>query len=212
MAHGTPYSPFYKASYFRFKWGGDGAEAKADIAHRYPYLNGNYGFKIQAEDLYFEPGLCYGKRTSNFSVQVMPSKHLFSFEGTAISTQGASVDAWVLLGLLNSKPVSYWLSLVCAQHKAYNYLQALPMPNKFDPALGLYALEGWSLMRSLNSVEETSNAFFLPELLQNRLFGFDRLRTENRLSGIKEAIDVIAFDLYGLSAEDQEIINRGNDL
>lgn len=86
------------------------------------------------------------------------------------------------------------------------------MPNKFDPALGLYALEGWSLMRSLNSVEETSNAFLLPELLQNRLFGFDRLRTENRLSGIKEAIDVIAFDLYGLSAEDQEIINRGNDL
>ena len=212
MAHGTPYSPFYKASYFRFKWGGDGAEAKADIAHRYPYLNGNYGFKIQAEDLYFEPGLCYGKRTSNFSVQVMPSKHLFSFEGTAISTQGASVDAWVLLGLLNSKPVSYWLSLVCAQHKAYNYLQALPVPNKFDSALGGYALEGWSLMRSLNSVEETSNAFLLPELLQNRLLGFDRLRTENRLSEIKEAIDVIAFDLYGLSPEDQEIINRGNDL
>jgi len=86
------------------------------------------------------------------------------------------------------------------------------VPNKFDPALGLYALEGWSLMRSLNSVEETSNAFLLPEFLQNRLFGFDRLRTENRLSGIKEAIDVIAFDLYGLSAEDQEIINRGNDL
>ncbi|MHB1705293.1 MAG: BREX-1 system adenine-specific DNA-methyltransferase PglX [Acidithiobacillus sp.] len=212
MAHGTPYSPFYKASYFRFKWGGDGAEAKADIAHRYPYLNGNYGFKIQAEDLYFKPGLCYGKRTSNFSVQVMPSRHLFSFEGTAISTQSASVDAWVLLGLLNSKPVSYWLSLVCAQHKAYNYLQALPVPNKFDPALGLYALEGWSLMRLLNSVEETSNAFLLPEFLQNRLFGFDRLRSDNRLSGIKEAIDVIAFDLYGLSAEDQEIINRGNDL
>ena len=212
MAHGTPYSPFYKASYFRFKWGGNGAEAKADIAHRYPYLNGNYGFKIQAEDLYFKPGLCYGKRTSNFSVQVMPSKHLFSFEGTAISTQSASVDAWVLLGLLNSKPVSYWLSLVCAQHKAYNYLQALPVPNKFDPALGLYALEGWSLMRSLNSVEETSNAFLLPEFLQNRLFGFDRISTENRLSGIKEAIDVIAFDLYGLSAEDQEIIKRGNDL
>ena len=212
MAHRTPYSPFYKASYFRFKWGGDGAEAKADIAHRYPYLNGNYGFKIQAEDLYFEPGLCYGKRTSNFSVQVMPSKHLFSFEGTAISTQSASIDAWVLLGLLNSKPVSYWLSLVCAQHKAYNYLQALPVPDTFDPALGLHSLEGWSLMRSINSVEETSNAFLLPEFLQNRLFGFDRLSTENRLSEIKEAIDTIAFGLYGLSAEDQEIINRGNDL
>lgn len=212
MAHGTPYSPFYKASYFRFKWGGDGAEAKADIAHRYPYLNGNHGFKIQAEDLYFEPGLCYGKRTSNFSVQIMPSKHLFSFEGTAISTQSASIDAWVLLGLLNSKPVSYWLSLVCAQHKAYNYLQALPVPDTFDPALGLYASEGWSLMRSLNSVEETSNAFLLPEFFQNRLFGFDRLSTENRLSEIKEAIDAVAFNLYGLSAEDQEIINRGNDL
>ena len=212
MAHGTPYSPFYKASYFRFKWGGDGAEAKADIAHRYPYLNGNYGFKIQAEDLYFEPGLCYGKRTSNFSAQVMPSKHLFSFEGTAISTQGASVDAWVLLGLLNSKPVSYWLSLVCAQHKAYNYLQALPVPPRFDPDLGLHASEGWKLMRSLDSVQETSNAFLLPEFLQSRSFGFDRLGIETRLATIKESIDAIAFDLYGLSDDDQEIINRGNDL
>jgi hypothetical protein len=212
MAHGTPYSPFYKSSYFRFKWGGDGREAKADIAHRYPYLKGNYGFKIQAEDLYFEPGLCYGKRTTNFSVQVMPSGHLFSFEGTAISTKSASVDTWVLLALLNSKPVSYWLSLVCAQHKAYNYLQALPMPDRFDPALGGHAVEGWRLMRLLDSVEEASNAFLLPELLQTRLLGFDRLGTETRLSAIKEAIDEIAFDLYDLSAEDRQAIYRGNDL
>lgn len=212
MAHGTPYSPFYKASNFRFKWGIDGAEAKADIAHRYPYLNGNYGFKIQAEELYFLPGICYGKRTTIFSAQVMPSKHLFSFEGTAIATQGANVDAWVLLGLLNSKPVSYWLSLVCAQHKAYNYLQALPVPKSFDPALGRYAFEGWKLMRSLDSVNETSNAFLLPEFLQIRLNGFDRIGAEARLQEIKESIDTIAFELYGLSADDQEIVNRGNEL
>ncbi len=86
------------------------------------------------------------------------------------------------------------------------------MPDKFDPALGGYALEGWSLMRSLDSVEEVSNAFILPEFLQSRLLGFDRLSLETRLSAIKEEIDVIAFDLYGLSAEDQELINRGNDL
>ena len=212
MAHGTPYSPFYKSSFFRFKWGGSGSEAKADVANRYPYLNGNYGFKIQAEELYFVSGLCYGKRTSNFSAQVMPEKHLFSFEGTAISTQGSTINIWELLGLLNSKPVSYWLSLVCAQHKAYNYLQALPVPKKFDQSLGQYAIEGWKLMRLLDSVQEVGNAFLLPEILQARLFAFNRHNIEQRLSTIQHSLDEIAFDLYELSDEDRAVIFRGNNL
>lgn len=212
MAHGTPYSPFYKSSFFRFKWGKDGSEAKADISHRYPYLNGNYGFKIQAEDLYFIPGLCYGKRTTNFSVQVMPANQLFSFEGTAISTADSTVDPWQLLGLLNSKPVSYWLSLVCAQHKAYNYLQALPVPEHFDKRLAELSREGWGLKHLLASVDETGNAFLLPEILRVRCGDFDRTLAEQRLISIQSSLDEIAFNLYGLNQDDRDAIYRGNDL
>lgn len=67
-------------------------------------------------------------------------------------------------------------------------------------------------MRSLDSVQECSNAFLLPELLQDRLLCFDRNDIEGRLAGIRESIDQIAFDLYGLGEEDRQIIYRGNNL
>lgn len=205
MAHGTPYSPFYKPSYFRFNWGLSGAEAKADICYRYPYLNGNYGFKIQAEEHYFLPGLCYGKRTSNFSVQVMPSEHVFSFEGTAIATANSRVEPWTLLGLLNSRPVAYWLSKVCAQHKAYNYLQALPVPNEFDSRLGELARSGWRLAREIDQANETSNAFVLPDMLLSRIRNHDPQALKGQISEILKDIDSISFDLYGFSELERDL-------
>ncbi|MBM6395285.1 hypothetical protein JQC79_05880 [Ochrobactrum anthropi] len=205
MAHGTPYSPFYKPSYFRFNWGEGGAEAKADICHRYPYLNGNYGFKIQAEEHYFLPGLAYGKRTTNFSVQVMPAEHVFSFEGTAIATKGSRIEPWTLLGLLNSRPVAYWLSKVCAQHKAYNYLQALPVPNEFDGRLGELSRLGWRLSHAIDQGNESSNAFLLPEILISKLREQNADTLRERISGILEEIDDIAFKLFGFSDAEREL-------
>lgn len=212
MAHGTPYSPFYKPSFFRFKWGNNGAEAKADVCHRYPYLNGNYGFKIQAEEHYFLPGLSYGKRTTNFSVQVLPADHVFSFEGTAIATTNSSIDPWSLLGLLNSRPVSFWLSRVCAQHKAYNYLQNLPVPPSIDAKLGELAKSGWRASRQLDTVNEVSNAFVLPAALRTRLAEYDYAEFTSDLSGIQTQIDDIAFDLYGFSDADRAAALGAHDL
>lgn len=212
MAHGTPYAPFYKPSFFRFKWVDDGSEAKADVCHRYPYLKGKYGFKIQAEEHYFSPGLCYGKRTTNFSVQVMPEGHVFSFEGTAIATTDADVDAWTLLGLLNSRPVAYWLSKICAQHKAYNYLQALPVPDEFDCRLGKLARCGWSISRALDQTNECSNAFLLPRFLLSRVRDQSDDALTARISEIISEIDDICFDLFGFSEAERELALDASDL
>ena len=213
MAHGTPYSPFYKPSYFRFKWGESGAESKADICNRYPYLNGNYGFKIQAEEHYFLPGLAYGKRTNNFSVQIMPADHVFSFEGTAIATANSRVEPWTLLGFLNSKPVAYWLSKVCAQHKAYNYLQALPVPDEFDIRLGELSRLGWSLSRTLDESNESSNAFLLPEALLSKTRDRNPEALHNQISHILEEIDNISFDMLDFSrGERDQVFDTSNSL
>ncbi|GJL66483.1 MAG: hypothetical protein NPIRA05_14540 [Nitrospirales bacterium] len=210
MAHGTPYAPFYKSSYFVFKWGESGAEAKADVLHKYPYLNGNYGMKIQSEDIFFKGGLCYGKRTTNFSTQVMPEKHIFSQEGTAIYTADSKVDNWELLGLLNSRVVSYWLSKVCAQHKVYNYVKSLPVPSKLNKKLGALSREGWQISRKLDGVNEVGNAFLLPEVIQVRLGDFDRSLLERRLSDIKNEVDLISFGLYELNDEERKVVRNSD--
>lgn len=211
MAHGTSYSPFYKSSYFVFKWYTRGMEAKADVLRRYPYLKGNYGLKIQSEEVFFQPGLCYGKRTTNFSVQVMPRGHLFSQEGTAIHLDRRQIDVWVLLAILNSKVVSYWLSQVCAQHKVYNYVQALPMPVRFDDRLGRLSREAWSVARELDWTNEQGNAFLLPEVLLRRGGHIDQDRLKKRLGAIQAEIDAIVFDLYELGPTDREAICGGGE-
>ena len=214
MAHGSKYSPFYKSTDHVFLWADDGREAKADVNHRYPYLKGNYGFKIQSEDHYFKAGFCYGKRTNRFSVQVMPEGHVFSFEGTAIFWKDEQ-DAWPLLGLLNSAPVAAWLNEVCAQHKAYNYVNGVPCPALVDERLGPLARRGWKLMFERDSAVETTRAFYLPAVLQTTSPTLtaraavvqDRLNeTECELAGLQHQIDEIALDLYGLEAEDRRTI------
>jgi hypothetical protein len=202
FVHGTRHSPFYKPSYFRMKWTRGGDEAKADVLHKYPYLNGNAGFVIQGEDFYGKPGLCYGKRTDTFSAQVLPSGHQFTFEGNAIEQTDPSADPWIMLALLNSSPVAFWLSSVCAQHKYPNYVESVPIPPRRVASLGVLARRGWSLKRALDTVNETSSAFLLPEAIRARQGYFNRSEIQDELSAICVEIDEIAFEIYRISTDD----------
>jgi len=221
MAHGTPPVKFYKPTTHVFLWTDDGSEAKADVLRRYPYLKGNYGFKIQAEEFYRKPGLCYGKRTEYFTVQVLPSNHVFSFEGTAIFTDETYLDNWSLLALLNSEPVRLWLSIVCAEHKAYNYVEAIPIPLNIGPVmptLSKAAQKGWRIQRDLDAFNLTS-PIFVTVALRNcvstslaaaaRAFHQQVAMANEELMRIQNEIDDICFDLYGIRTGVTSIVNNG---
>lgn len=212
MAHGTSPALFYKPTTHLFLWVDDGREAKADVVHRYPYLKGNYGFKIQAEEWYRQPGLCYGKRTEAFTVQVLPADHVFSFEGTAVFPGESNFDPWSLLGLLNSVPVSFWLNVVCAEHKAYNYVESIPLP-RWEAAqseLGSLATEGWELQRTLDIHNATSPVFVVPALLADGPKDIDAAQQKaqakvedvlRRLRVIKQKIDDMCCVLFSVEGQ-----------
>jgi hypothetical protein len=206
LAHGTKPAPFYKPTTHVVLWDGCGREAKADVIARYPYLKGNYTFKIQAEADYGRPGLCYGKRTTQFTVQVMPSGHAFSFEGTAIHVRSDRLDSWSLLALLNSRIVSAWLNLVCAQHKTYNYLDALPIPPSIGTGLGVLARSAWSLQRRKDSVNETSKAFVLPVELYSRCGGFNLKDIEDTLGVLTQELEEETNRIYGIDGNEVECL------
>lgn len=212
MAHGTSPARFYKPTTHLFLWAKDGEQAKTDVIQRYPYLKGNYGFKIQAEEFYKKPGLCYGKRTEDFTVQILPSEHVFSFEGTAIFTDGTFIDEWALLALLNSSPVNYWLSIVCAEHKAYNYVESVPFPETVgDETVGKMraaAQEGWCLQRSLDAFNLTSPIFVIPAVLKElsetielsvQIWRDQVARTKEALEALQHRVDKLSCRLYGLT-------------
>ncbi len=209
LAHGTPPARFYKPTNHVVLWDDSGSEAKADVVGRYPYLKGNFGFKIQAESSYGQPGLCYGKRTNEFTAQVMPKDHIFSFEGTAIHVTGGTVGVWDLLAVLNSRLVAAWLNLVCAQHKTYNYLDTLPLPPRLGTGLGDLARRAWSLMRQMDTKSETSTAFVLPESLLARVAGWRFEALDDALGRILSTVDKMVNQLYGI---DEVALKRLSDI
>ena len=207
MAHGTPPRSFWKASDYVCMWGEAGREAKADVAHRYPYLKGNYGFKIQAEDYYGRPGLCYGKRTGHFTAQVLPAGHIFSFEGTAIHLETSVQDHWALLGIANSAPFRAWLNAACAQHKTYTYVNQAPLPRVIPERMGELALQGWLMAYSHGTASQTAHSFVAPAIVQaagetlaSRIEDWSRQVVEHdvRVAQNAREIDELALELYGI--------------
>ncbi|MEQ1869727.1 MAG: BREX-1 system adenine-specific DNA-methyltransferase PglX [Vicinamibacterales bacterium] len=126
ICRGGDFSPFYRSNALVIDWHRDGGSVKEYILRKYPYLNGNFGWKIQDEDKYGLPGLTWGKRNERFNVQAMPAGHIFTDEGQGIVPVEQRESAF-LLGYLNSALVAYFLSLTSGLQKHYVYIRPVPV-------------------------------------------------------------------------------------
>lgn len=100
-------------------------------------------------------------------------------------------------------------------------LAAVPTPlaasdNKMLQRLGL---EGWSLSRLLDTVNEVSHAFVAPAVLQVdggefgtcvEAWGERVAEVEAELGRVQLEIDELCFELYGISEEDRRAITHGS--
>jgi hypothetical protein len=161
FVNGGAFSPFHRDNWVVLRWASHGAAVKAYLTEKYPYLKGNTDWNIQLEELYGRSGLTYGKKTTAYSAQVMPSDGIFSFEGIGVFPQ-SDADAWWLLGYLNSSFVRWYLNATCGLHKNPPYLRNVPVP-EFDEAarrkLERWAREGWDLQMSRSQRDERSPFF-----------------------------------------------------
>lgn len=220
FAKGGTYSPFYADVYLLANWSYDGAEVKAGICRRYPYLNGNAEFVAKNPQFYLRPGLTWPRRTtSGLSLRAMPAGCIFADKGPAAFVEDdAPEDLLALLALANSAAfgllVSLQLAAADAAARSYEVgvIQKTPVPNL--PAavrgqLAALAHRAWSLKRSLDTTTETSHAFALPAALRARLGAFDPSAINAELAQIQAQIDAIAFDLYGFAEADRLAASGG---
>lgn len=211
FAKGGAYSPFYADVYLVVNWAQAGAEIKAGICQRYPYLNGNPDYVAKNTDYYFRPGLTWPRRAHlKGSFRVLPADTIFSDSGPSVFEN----DPLVLAALLNSSAYLFLLTLLMprgtegGQTLKYEvgYISAVPLPKPNPEQRGLLrnrSWQAWSLKRTLDTVEETSHAFLLPAALRARLGDYDPAAIEAELARIQAEIDAIAFDLYGFSETDR---------
>ena len=83
-------------------------------------------------------------------------------------------------------------------------LQKMPWPG--DPSanstVGTLARKAWSFKRTRDSSNETSHAFLLPLVLNERICGLDIGVIDRELASIQSAVDKAAFDFYGMGPDD----------
>jgi len=220
FAKGGTFSPFYADVYLMTNWDRDGAEVKAGICRRYPYLNGNAEFVAKNPQFYLRPGLTWPRRTNGLSFRAMPRGCIFADKGpAAFVAEDAPDDLLALCTLVNSLAfgllVSVQLARVeLAQSFEVGLIQQTPIPDlstKQKATLATFARRAWSLKRTLDTIEETSHAFTLPAALRARLGDYAPLTVEAELARIQTEIDAIAFDLYGFNDADRAAVqsNQG---
>jgi hypothetical protein len=166
FVNGGSFSPFRRDNLVLLRWDHDGALVKSYLLQRYPYLDGNTEWNIQMEDHYGRAGLTYGKKTTRFSAQVMPSGCIFSFEGMGVFPSDPNDRLWIL-AYLNSEFVRSYLNATCGLHKNPPYVRNLPLPefSKCEKqSLSALAKEGWLRQLAEAQRDERSPVFISPLL------------------------------------------------
>ncbi|WP_407737934.1 hypothetical protein [Hyalangium sp.] len=93
-------------------------------------------------------------------------------------------------------------------------IQDIPVPVVEGPArdrMADLAQRAWQLNRALDTTHETSTAFLLPPLLNERVTGVKHGAVALELAAIQREIDDHAFELYGISADDRAAIDASSN-
>lgn len=210
LAKGGEARPFYGDVPTEVNWASDGDEVKKDICFKYPYLKGNYSFVVKNESDYFHPGLTWSHRAQSLQLRVFPKDGIFDRKGCCVFVTNDDTEQLLsTMAILNSRAfqnlVAFRISWV-EGNSCYEcgLLSSTPFP-KFDEdnrkLLAAWAEQNFNARRKLDSVNEESRAFVLPELIQ---VANEELNREAELKLIiesQDAIDQKADELYGLKSK-----------
>jgi hypothetical protein len=170
--------------------------------------------KVEASKYFFRPGLTWPLRTqSGLGLRVLPAGCVFGHKGPSLFVEGdQSTGLLSLLSLTTSSSFRYLVELQMAFGSyEVGVVQRTPVPNIYGhqhKSLASLARRAWSLKRILDAVNEISHAFSLPRPLFSRLQngGFEASARDVEIASIQAQIDSIAYDAYGLTADDRAAV------
>ncbi len=217
FAKGGAYSPFYADVYLVVNWVQGGAGIKNNLNEKGSVRSNVWMLKDTAPNFFFRPGITWPRRTNGLSFRVMPAGCVFADKGPAVFVaQDNQAELLALSCLLNSRAfgllVAVQLARVeLAQSFEVGLIQQTPIPPLTTNhwSLATLARRAWSLKRTLDTINETSHAFVLPFALQQACGYFNPTGIHAELADIQAKIDAMAFDLYGFSEADRQLISRG---
>lgn len=211
LAKGGEASPFYSDIPTVINWENEGAEIKEDICIKYPYLKGNYSFVVKNIDAYFRPGLTWTLRANSFVTRIYPELGIFDHGGSCCFLRGDQpLELLSASAILNSRAFQNLISVQlqwqegssryeCGMIATTPYPSGIP-DNKKE-ALALLAQQNFNARRHLDSANEESHAFILPEVIQAGNRDINREAELKVIADSQMAMDSIVDELYGLVSD-----------
>ena len=210
FAKGGAYSPFYADIYLVVNWANHGLELKS--------FHGSF---IRSPDLYFRPGLTWPNATTlSMSTRFLPLGCIFGHMGPSGFFEGnVLISIASHISIFNSKLFNFLVEIQLAlaaegrKHYEVGIIQRTPIPTidaNSQTQLATLARRSWSLKRTLDTTNETSHAFLLPDLLRTRLGEFRPQEILSELAKIQTEIDEIAFRLYGFTDADKATMEEAS--
>ncbi len=169
FAKGGEYGPFHDDVHLHALW-----DFRRETFVGYVGRVGRAAEKPEAVDHFFKPGLTYPRRTNKrFAPRVLPKGCAFGDKGPALlDTNG---DPAALLALLNSRPISYLLSLLTGitvgastsltvNSYEVGLVQRLPVPPGItaDPDLAAWGYRSWEVRAEPDLRDEVTAWFASP--------------------------------------------------
>ena len=213
FAKGGTHSPYYADVYMTVNWRRDGYEIKN-------FKNSETGktySRPQNVPFYFKVGAFQTLRAGQLAPHLTPPGCIFGHNGFQAFCDPQ--NALAILGILNSSACDYIFKVLLGRFGYALYipgtLQVTPFP-EIDKDIGRkissLTAKAWRLRRHLNSVEEVSHSFLLPQSIREHLGDFDTRTIEADLARIQTEIDDIAFDLYGFNESDRAAVQGNQDV
>lgn len=203
FSKGGAYSAFYADLFLVGNWEDDGKQ----IRNFFDPKTGKLNSRPQSIEFYRRPGLTWPLRARKFCPQVLPAASVISVRGSGIFSE----NPLLFLGLFSSRAVDILLRMLSGRegHPQYDMgdIAVLPIPDispEISVTLERLAFRGWSLKRTLDSINENSHAFLLPAVLRERVGEYAPAAIEMELVQIQTEIDDVAFDLYRFSDADRQ--------
>jgi hypothetical protein len=210
VTRGGPSSLAYRDLAAVVRWANEAEELWA-----YYFANAERtGGMLKNVGRYFEPGLTWPLRGVAFTAQVVPAGCVFSNAGKQAVAPPSELLAW--LAVFNSRPFDYLVRVFAGKVGGVQYEVGLingiavpPLSSNDVKQLSELGRRSWSLMRSLDTVTETSHAFVLPAGLNEKVTGLDRDSIQRELHSLKGQIDKAAFGLYAINPDDCGDVETG---
>ncbi|MDD6119379.1 MAG: BREX-1 system adenine-specific DNA-methyltransferase PglX [Selenomonadaceae bacterium] len=104
---GGSYRKWYGNQDYVVDWENNGEHIKQSAIRKYPYLKGNPNFVVHDDGYYFQPHVSWSEiALGNLAFRYFESGFTFNVKGMS-AFQNSTISLFYLLGLANSKPVSF---------------------------------------------------------------------------------------------------------